>query len=97
MTCKDCIHYKVCEEIESIQRKKDFIWYKAESGCPYLQSGWISVEDRLPEGNEALIYSPSGMGYIDINFLRLGWEQLRTELIITHWMPLPEPPKEKGI
>jgi hypothetical protein len=62
---------------------------------------WISVEDRLPpDGQTVLIWSA---GYI-----YQGWYE-KTSLIcgdfydkdtcliienVTHWMPLPEPPKE---
>jgi hypothetical protein len=45
---------------------------------------WISVKERLPEdGIEVLFYSPK----TEINCCFVG--------DVTHWMPLPEPPKEK--
>lgn len=64
----------------------------------YQSSKWISVEERLPEeGVSVLIY---GFGCVDIGWvIDTGW---RSEYIndydegeITHWMPLPEPPKEE--
>lgn len=57
---------------------------------------WISVEDRLPKGNKRVL------GYNDfgkIVFTKwLGgvgcWIGENNGVIhITHWMPLPEPPK----
>lgn len=62
---------------------------------------WISVEDRLPEpGVVVLVYSKLGCTYFSY-ILRYhlegrpfaieysgGWE-------ITHWMPMPLPPKEE--
>ena len=64
-------------------------------------SKWISVEDRLPEpGVVVLVYSKLGCTYFSY-ILRYhlegrpfaieysgGWE-------ITHWMPMPVPPKEE--
>ena len=66
-------------------------------------SRWISVEDRLPkESGYYLIVHNTMMGKIiisgaidrcfyepDPNF---GWEEVN----VTHWMPLPAPPKENN-
>lgn len=71
-------------------------------------NGWISVKDRLPETRHAVlaytpyhkniwavsmhedgnwyIWSPHGRVYLDPD-----WHGP-----ITHWMPLPEPPKEES-
>lgn len=62
---------------------------------------WISVEDRLPEpGVIVLVYSKLGYTYFSHRlYYHLegrpfaieysgGWE-------ITHWMPMPLPPKEE--
>ena len=56
---------------------------------------WISVEDRLPEDGRHLVYWTtddgewSGQSVAD--FL-LCWI-VQDDLNVTHWMPLPEPPK----
>jgi hypothetical protein len=61
--------------------------------------GWISVKDRLPEPYEtvAVIAKADCWSYC------LGWlngdewviaEEASEEWAVTHWMPLPEPPKE---
>ena len=65
---------------------------------------WIRAEERLPEGNkEVLIYLPeydSGeMGALfEIPSLNLKeWAQDEDAFMldeVSHWMPLPEPPKE---
>ena len=62
---------------------------------------WISVKDRLPEG-ECIAYS-SKFGEMMMGFIGETDESdtsyccdSNTEWLgdVTHWMPLPEPPKE---
>lgn len=58
---------------------------------------WISVEERVPENDDdVLIITEFGisMGYYDI--YRDYWVDYTNgdSNIVTHWMPLPEPPKE---
>ena len=59
---------------------------------------WISVKDRLPEnGQYAVLFDEKerymGMGefrgtfWYDSNHQKCGLDE------VTHWMPLPEPPK----
>lgn len=71
-----------------------------------LRPKWISVEDRLPEENarvwvfcdgktEVMIYRRDADGecrfyWEDELGLFSAWYKCR----VTHWMPLPEPPKE---
>lgn len=62
-------------------------------------SEWISVKDRLPEenGRYLCIWEDCDKKNIDCVNFRDGffpWEELLGERLITHWMPLPEPPKE---
>jgi hypothetical protein len=73
---------------------------------------WISVKDRLPDNNqEILVYSntleakevrkltPYACYYYD-GFMSYGdnlSQQWLSTITITHWMPLPEPPKESSI
>lgn len=66
--------------------------YKA--GCR-KQSEWISVEERLPETEgKYLVCTANGMVYIewfidDYCDGHPSWGHYA----VTHWMPLPEPPK----
>ena len=59
---------------------------------------WISVKERLPEENKNyLVYGvflPLGVKAMDMNrFDGTKW-LTSADVEITHWMPLPEPPKE---
>ena len=65
-----------------------------------LASEWISVKDMLPQVKEDVliydshhrnIYKAWYIGDIDVWFSN---EYLPQFINITHWMPLPEPPKE---
>jgi hypothetical protein len=65
---------------------------------------WISVDERLPDPNKAVLVCKTFIGkpYIDIGYVKDAETCCcaSDEYIIkpwlhklTHWMPLPEPPK----
>ena len=61
---------------------------------------WISVKERLPEV-EANVLAYIGYGCIVVCWLTYdGYWQGPARIFdkdeVTHWMPLPEPPKEEG-
>ena len=72
--------------------------------------GWVSVKDRLPEGRtnpHTLDFEPVLCATVfgDIRVYKYGQRLGQTEAhfyhgyswmddYVTHWMPLPEPPKE---
>ena len=59
---------------------------------------WISVKDRMPEKEgRYLVYAPgtNNMGEIIMRIIpHRDNKYIRDESTITHWMPLPAPPKE---
>lgn len=80
------------------------------AGYKAAQPQWISVKDRLPEEDVAvLVYGqilndpPDVIGvrrrYIGDQEWKYTWESedgfIYREDDVTHWMPLPEPPKEE--
>ena len=61
---------------------------------------WISVEDELPEVCVA-VFTTTPHGTQRVGFYEDGWWLANTpDLVrmgsITHWMPLPQPPKKGG-
>lgn len=70
--------------------------------------GWISVKDRLPPDCESVMIWSKGMtpitawlaydkGEVPRYYQINDWDesdQILSLKDITHWMPLPEPPKE---
>lgn len=66
---------------------------------------WINVKERLPMNNDAVLacYYNSKLRFSVVHIDRYDgygrWEELQRDYDtnvwkITHWMPLPEPPKE---
>ena len=71
---------------------------------------WISVKDRLPEDDvDVIVYAVSNNGGytivitfhthklygLNIEGWAPPWQYFTISYTITHWMPLPEPPKEE--
>lgn len=96
--CKTCIHNEVCSLTHCDQ----------SIACCDFVSGWISVKDRLPDDSDkiVLVIANGKFGNITLDeafelacyYKDYGWvlesypdmENVR----VTHWMPMPEPPKE---
>ena len=61
-------------------------------------SEWISVKDRLPDANESVLcyfhYGPNFPAVICENEYIGSGMWMADGSKVTHWMPLPEPPKE---
>ena len=61
---------------------------------------WISVTERLPENiaNRVLVVCERSNGVFYAHYEKPFWINLETDKpfisTVTHWMPLPHPPKE---
>lgn len=60
---------------------------------------WISVKERLPQSGQCVILYSVKSGVAEGAWLESKghYEQWRWNAImtnVTHWMPLPEPPKQ---
>lgn len=54
---------------------------------------WISVKELRPEPNKRVLVSANG--FVDVAFMnKAGYWNRFFSSVATHWMPLPEPPKE---
>ena len=64
----------------------------------YRKQEWISVEDRLPtwKDGKVLIYTTHGISIAQRTTSERRKGDCAIPKLITHWMPLPEPPKAKG-
>lgn len=67
-TCKDCVHYEVCKEIENMPLRRSFVWYSFHSGCPHFKNKADFVEVKHGEWEkyrvtEGHVYVCSLCGY----------------------------------
>ena len=94
LMCEDCAASgghcptELCDDV--VQQAQ--VLYKAGYR---KQSEWISVEERLPDRlGKYLVFTCKGSIYISrfCEFL-IGEEPQFDDYTVTHWMPLPEPPK----
>lgn len=89
--CRSCKHYEnehVCENCRSIN-----VLYE-----PCMGNMWISAKDRLPEMGQ-LVLCHCVCSYEILRFMNENsWLGERNadymKGFVTHWMPLPEPPKD---
>lgn len=106
--CDHCPYGKECESFEDGNLYRDALAYinKLEARFPK----WISVKDRLPEDDvDVIVYAVSNNGDctivitfhthnlygFNIEGWASPWQYFYRHYTITHWMPLPEPPKEE--
>lgn len=95
--CEKCIHKAVCDNYE--QWIGDITGFEniRAAKCPYFQeSGWISVKERLPEQYKKVLVSNGEYRWVSsyLDSVGLFYELRPFTGQPTHWMPLPEPPKE---
>ncbi len=93
-----------CEDCERNARDCQYVYgFTRMDICSMLDDaptvempGWISVQDRLPEKNvPVLVYEKHGYVYVDRLEAECAWQiAITPSIVITHWMPLPEPPEE---
>jgi hypothetical protein len=61
---------------------------------------WIPVEERLPEDGAACVvwalgdYRIADYSIIPGKWSIMDWDCTHEEIAVTHWMPLPDAPKE---
>lgn len=59
---------------------------------------WIDINDEMPPLKEkVLAFDSGGFGVLSARYSTRGWYlegELDSFQNVTHWMPLPSPPKE---
>ena len=101
--CIDCIHQYCCKYdrffgVDVVENKCNYFKNKADV-VEVTHGKWISVNKQLPETYIEVLVCFKADGTNVIAFVnRFGkWKNASTdnfiESEITHWMPLPEPPK----
>ena len=104
--CKGCPYYDKCMMADAhTDLHTDALEYiqqlEMQHGKDTNVHRWISVEERLPEdGIDVIVYTDRCGGNVEYAYYRhdiCAWFKDCILLIynVTHWMPLPAPPKEE--
>ena len=73
-----------------------------ELNAERVKQEWISVDERLPEHSQKVLVCDDRQNMVTamyVTFDNGGFDwctSVRLVYEVTHWMPLPEPPKMKG-
>ena len=88
-------HYKGCSDD----------WYKEACDYKAMLPRWIPVTERLPEERHPVLVTYLGyndklpksdmVAMCDDGDWYWYYDESKCKVAITHWMPLPEPPKEE--
>ena len=96
----ECWGTQECDECNcgGDRRKCDFYEDVKKEALEPKFGEWISVKDRLPERRTYVLcyfkYEPESPNVVVENYYHGGGHWLSEGSHVTHWMPLPEPPKE---
>lgn len=91
MTREEAIKFAVhAQSLADLPEVKEFYAFAESAIREQEERRWIPVTERLPDiGKDVLIYSKEDG--VDVDYYggdMFGYWN------VTHWMPLPEPPKE---
>lgn len=99
--CQSCIHKKICPEYH--EQTYSCVNHLDEADAA-PRAKWISARERLPEESGMyLVFTYRGnrtvLDYSERHKIFNSFDSFSTEeanevaIAVTHWMPLPEPPK----
>ena len=101
--CVTKMNEKAADAIEELQKQRDE-WESHAALAESFARGWIPVTERLPEtpGEYMVAYHPCYWDRVH-DEIKVGLDSFRGKTSwakkkykrVTHWMPLPEPPKEE--
>ena len=95
MTCENCLHHFACL-VNSEYVPSPCPAYENKSEYRKQNEGeWISVDERLPDKWQRVLVNYYGNVCISWQNANGTWFECWNDKV-THWMPLPEPPKMKG-
>jgi len=95
--CSSVIRLDWMKKIEAVMKRQEEIIEEQEERIAIMEEGgWIPVTKRLPQDDEDVLVWVNGthrdMAYRDEG---VWYDEEHNHLKnITHWMPLPKPPKE---
>ena len=98
-SCYDCPYMIDCETFDAGNNSRDALAYinQLEARAPK----WINVHDMEPADNTmavVLARNSENWGFskfVIAAFINGEWIGVPPEWVATHWIPIPEPPKEE--
>ncbi len=89
-----CLSIKTAHEAADAIEKLENWWSMAKTLSDMVMPKWIPVTERCPEkSGDYLVFDDCRNLYVnEWHCLLKKWQY--DDSRITHWMPLPEPPKE---
>lgn len=101
--CKKVWRSQLSTRANLQENKNNALFLIERSDCKSFR--WISTKERLPPDRqfvlmmmpdcplkEGIYLETTGFEYYDKDSKPWGWKNV--DSLVTHWMPLPEPPKE---
>ena len=100
--------YKLATDAADAIEELQSLLYLMKSNADWLSEKipkWIPATERLPELHEEVLVCTEDYGETELGFATVAvydgsgwlecWERKQYLNYVTHWMPLPEPPKEE--
>ena len=81
---------------EDCRQNCDIPCWKVDHGLLVEPPRWINVDDRLPDDDDSCLVWYGNHIFVAIYWGDGEWMFDSHACEITHWMPLPEPPKDEG-
>ena len=99
MTPEEFLSSKECPGLGSLPENFETFNKMMQSYADHCEeTAWVSIEERLPESYEDVLlycqeFGVQMLGFVNENdrFFQIGFSQT---FGITHWRPLPKPPKQ---
>lgn len=97
-SCTGCALYGFCDCGSIINPQAADMLEKLAAERDAKKPEWISVKDRLPESHDIYLCCIDSLAFPGSRYVKTrmfysdGWEKGSE---VTHWMPLPELPKEE--
>lgn len=97
---EETLWWQAADAIEELSRENESLAKSVNEASEILRRRWIPVTERLPDDRvEVLVSSGMFAPLIEVAFydglFYSAWDGETEIAAVTHWMPLPEPPKEE--